>query len=188
MTDTVVDPDHRAPEHGEGSDKDPNRRDFIHIAALAATAGAVGTLAWPLVSQMNPAGDVLALAQIEVDLSRVALGQQITVNWRGKPLFVRHRTPQEIESARRDDRASLKDPQPDAERVKEGHSDFIVLVGTCTHLGCVPTFGGGEYRGWFCPCHGSTYDTSGRIRSGPAPTNLEVPQYSFTSDTRIQVG
>lgn len=183
MTESVVEP-----TDSHGGQSDPNRRDFIHIAAVAATLGAVGGLAWPFVHQMNPAGDVLALAQIDVDLTRIVEGQQITVNWRGKPLFVRHRTAAEIAAAQRDDNASLKDPQPDSERIKEGHANYIVLVGTCTHLGCVPTFGGGEYRGWFCPCHGSTYDTSGRIRSGPAPTNLEVPQYAFTSDTRIQVG
>ncbi len=144
MTDSVVDPDHNEPGEDE-----PNRRDFIHIAALAATAGAVGGLAWPFIAQMNPAGDVLALAQIEVDLTRIALGQQITVNWRGKPLFVRHRTPQEIQAAQSTPLSALPDPQPDSERVKEGKPQFIVLVGTCTHLGCVPTFGGGEYRGWF---------------------------------------
>lgn len=169
-------------------DKDPSRRDFINIAAVAGTLGAVGALAWPLIDQMNPAGDTLALASIEHDLAAIAEGQQVTVKWRGKPLFLRHRTAAEIQAAVRDDNAALPDPQPDAERHKEGKAQWMVLIGTCTHLGCVPTFQGGSYRGWFCPCHGSTYDTSGRIRSGPAPSNLVVPEYTFLSDTRVRVG
>ena len=167
---------------------DPSRRDFIHIAAVALAVGGVAAVAWPLIDQMNPSSDVRALASIEVDLRRVVEGQQIVVKWRGKPLFVRHRTAAEITAAQHDDHASMKDPALDATRVKEGHSPWLVLVGTCTHLGCVPTFGGGEYHGWFCPCHGSVYDTSGRIRKGPAPRNLEVPEYAFLSDTTIKVG
>jgi ubiquinol-cytochrome c reductase iron-sulfur subunit len=167
---------------------DPNRRDFIHIAASAAALGAVGGLAWPLIDQMNPAGDTLALASIEFDLSKVELGQQVVVKWRGKPLFVRHRTPEQIAAAIKDDNASMRDQQTDEVRHKEGKAQWLILVGTCTHLGCVPTVGGGEYGGWFCPCHGSVYDTSGRIRSGPAPKNLEVPDYAFLSDTKIKVG
>jgi len=184
VADTVVgeNPDPHA------SGQDPNRRDFIHIAAGAAAVGAVATLAWPMIDQMNPAGDTLALASIEFDLSKVADGQQVTVKWRGKPLFVRKRTPAEIAAAVKDDNASMPDPQKDADRHKPGKPEWLVLVGTCTHLGCVPTFGGGDYGGWFCPCHGSSYDTSGRIRKGPAPRNLEVPEYAFLSDTKVKIG
>ena len=172
----------------EGDPNDPNRRDFIHIAAGAAAVGAAAAAAWPLIDQMNPAADTLALASIEVDLSKVQEGQQIVVKWRGKPLFVRYRTPKEIAEAKAVPLADLKDPQPDSARVKPGHEQFLIVVGSCTHLGCVPTFGTGEYGGWFCPCHGSAYDTSGRIRKGPAPLNLQVPEYSFLSDTRVKVG
>lgn len=185
MADTVVGetPDQHAP--GD----DPSRRDFIHIAAIAAAAGAAGGLVWPLIDQMNPAGDTLALASIEFDLNKVVEGQQVVVKWRGKPLFVRYRTPAEIAAAVKDDNAgNLKDPETDEVRHKSGKPQWLVLIGTCTHLGCVPTFGGGEYGGWFCPCHGSVYDTSGRIRKGPAPKNLVVPDYAFLSDTKIKVG
>ena len=184
MADTVVgaNPEH----HADG--EDPNRRDFIHIAAAVAAVGAVGGLAWPFIDQMNPAGDTLALASIEFDLTKVELGQQVTIKWRGKPLFIRHRTGKEIAAAIKDDHADLRDPQTDEERHKPGKAEWLVLVGTCTHLGCVPTFGGGDYGGWFCPCHGSVYDTSGRIRKGPAPKNLEVPTYAFLSDTKVKVG
>ena len=171
-----------------GSD-DPNRRDFIHYAAVAAAAGAGGALAWPLVMQMNPAGDTLALASIEFDLTKVAEGMQVVVKWRGKPVFVRNRTAAEIAAAVADDGSGdLKDPQVDAERHLEGRPEWLILVGTCTHLGCVPTFGGGDYNGWFCPCHGSHYDTSGRIRKGPAPLNLEVPDVTALSDTTVKIG
>lgn len=170
------------------SGQDPNRRDFIHIAAGAAAAGAVAGLAWPFIDQMNPSGDTLALASIEFDLNKVADGQSVTVKWRGKPLFVRKRTPAEIAKAIADDGAAMPDPQKDEERHKPGKAEWLVLVGTCTHLGCVPTFGGGDYGGWFCPCHGSHYDTSGRIRKGPAPRNLEVPTYAFVSDTKVKIG
>ena len=181
MADTVVTDTH-------ASGDDPNRRDFIHIAAGVAAAGAVGALAWPFIDQMNPAGDTLALASIEFDLGKVAPGQQVTVKWRGKPLFVRNRTPAEIAKAIKDDGADMRDPAKDETRHKPGKANWLVLVGTCTHLGCVPTFGGGEYGGWFCPCHGSVYDTSGRIRQGPAPTNLALPPYEFLSDSKIRIG
>ena len=184
MADTVVgaNPD----PHVSGDD--PNRRDFIHIAAGVAAVGIVGGLAWPFIDQMNPAGDTLALASIEFDLTKVAEGQQVVVKWRGKPLFVRHRTAAEIQKAISVNLSELRDPQTDEQRHKPGKAEWLILVGTCTHLGCVPTFGGGEYGGWFCPCHGSVYDTSGRIRKGPAPRNLEVPDYSFLSDTKVKVG
>jgi ubiquinol-cytochrome c reductase iron-sulfur subunit len=172
------------PAHGE----DPSRRDFIYIASMAVAAGGAAAIAWPFIDQMNPSADTLALASIEFDLSKVAAGQQVTVKWRGKPLFVRNRTAAEIAAAVKDDHASLKDPQTDAERVKPGKANWLVLIGSCTHLGCVPTFGGGAYGGWFCPCHGSVYDTSGRIRQGPAPKNLAVPDYTFLSDTKVKIG
>ena len=168
--------------------EDPSRRDFIHIAAIAAAAGGAAAVAWPFIDQMNPAGDTLALASVEFDLTKVAPGQQVTVKWRGKPLFVRNRTEAEVAKAVKDDNAPMKDPQKDADRVKPGKSQWLVLIGNCTHLGCVPTFGGGEYGGWFCPCHGSVYDTSGRIRKGPAPLNLIVPEYAFLTDTRVKIG
>ena len=184
MSDTAVgaNPD----PHASGDD--PHRRDFIHIAAGVAAVGAVGALAWPLIDQMNPAGDTLALASIEFDLTKVTEGQQVVVKWRGKPLFIRYRSPKEIAEAIKDDHADLRDPETDEQRHKPGKAQFLILIGTCTHLGCVPTFGGGEYGGWFCPCHGSVYDTSGRIRKGPAPKNLVVPDYSFLSDTKVKVG
>jgi ubiquinol-cytochrome c reductase iron-sulfur subunit len=168
-------------------DDAPTRRDFIHIAAGAAAAGAAVTTIWPLVDQMNPAGDTLALASTEFDMSKVAVGQVSVIKWRGKPVFVRHRTPAEIAEAVRDDNAPMKDPQKDEARHKPGKAEWLILVGVCTHLGCVPNKGG-EYGGWLCPCHGSVYDTSGRIRQGPAPLNLAVPDYAFLTDTRIKIG
>ena len=164
------------------------RRDFLYLAT-GAVAGVGGLAAvWPLIDQMNPARDVLALASVEVDLSPIVEGQSITVMWRGKPLFVRRRMAAEIEEARQAPLADLKDPQADSERVKEDRPEWLVLVGVCTHLGCVPLGAAGDYGGWFCPCHGSHYDTSGRIRKGPAPTNLPVPEYVFLDDSRIVVG
>ena len=168
---------------------DPNRRDFIHIAAATAAVGAVGSVVWPLVDQMNPSGDVLALASTEFDLSKVQLGQQVVVKWQGKPVFVRYRTPKEIAEAVAADHApDLKDPATDASRHKPGKAQYLVLVGVCTHLGCVPNFAQGDYGGWLCPCHGSVYDTAGRIRKGPAPLNLPMPDYNFLSDTKIKIG
>ena len=174
--------------HSTEAGDDPSRRDFIHIAAIAAAGGAAASIAWPLISQMNPSADTLALASVEYDLTKIETGQQVTINWRGKPLFIRNRTQAQIDAAVRDDSAVLKDPQADAQRHKEGKAQWLVLIGSCTHLGCVPTVGGGDYGGWFCPCHGSTYDTSGRIRKGPAPTNLVVPDYAFLSDTKVKIG
>lgn len=180
MTESVV------TESGEGNDA--TRRDFIHIAAGAAALGAGAMLAWPLINSMNPAADTLALASIEFDMTKVQEGQQVVIKWQGKPVFVRYRTPAEVESARADDRASLPDSQTDAERVKEGHSQYLVVIASCTHLGCIPTFGSGDYGGWFCPCHGSHYDTAGRIRKGPAPRNLDIPLAVFTDETTIKLG
>ena len=164
------------------------RRDFIHIAAATAALGAVGGLAWPFIDQMNPSADTLALASIEVDYSRVALGQQIVVKWRGGPVFIRHRTEKEIAEAVADDHADLRDPATDESRHKPGQAEWLIVIGICTHLGCVPTFGQGEYGGWFCPCHGSVYDTAGRIRKGPAPKNLYLPDYVFQPGSTVKVG
>ena len=173
-------------ENGEGGDA--TRRDFIHIAAGAAAVGAGAMLAWPLINSMNPAADTLALASIEFDMTKVQEGQQIVIKWQGKPVFVRYRTPRELQEAAATPLSALKDPETDAARVKEGHSQYLVVLGNCTHLGCIPTFGSGDFGGWFCPCHGSHYDTSGRLRQGPAPLNLVVPEYAYLSDTRIKIG
>lgn len=167
------------------------RRDFLKLVAGSFAAVGVGALAWPFISSMSPARDVLALASTEVDIAPVAVGAAVTVVWRGKPVFVRHRTAKEIEEARAVPLSQLPDPQPDQARVKR--DQWLVLVGICTHLGCVPlgqkpTDARGDYGGWFCPCHGSHYDTSGRIRKGPAPANLEVPPYAFNTDTQIRIG
>lgn len=167
---------------------EPVRRDFIHILAATAVAGAGAACLWPLIDQMNPAADTLALASIEVDYSKVALGQQIVVKWRGKPVFVRHRTPAEIAAAVAGDHADLRDPATDASRHKPGMADWLIVIGVCTHLGCVPLFGQGEFGGWFCPCHGSVYDTSGRIRKGPAPKNLYLPDYAFEPAGKVKIG
>jgi ubiquinol-cytochrome c reductase iron-sulfur subunit len=175
------------------SEEGATRRDFLHVAA--AGMGGVGAVmaAWPFIDQMNPAADTLALASVEIDLSAIGEGEAIIIKWRGKPVFVRHRTAAEIEEARSVAMTDLIDKQPDADRVLEGHEKWLVVMGICTHLGCVPlgTKSGddrGEYGGWFCPCHGSHYDTSGRIRKGPAPRNLEVPTYAFLSDTTLKIG
>ena len=167
---------------------EPTRRDFLYIAT--ATVGAVGAASatWPLISQMNPDASVLALSSAEVDLTPIAEGQIITIKWRGKPVFISHRTKKEIDDARAVKMDDLKDPQTDEARVKKGKDQWLVLVGICTHLGCVPLGHEGQYNGWFCPCHGSVYDTSGRIRQGPAPLNLALPPYEFISDTKIRIG
>lgn len=172
----------------EHADPGQSRRDFIYIATGALGAVGVGAVVWPFVNQMSPAADTLALASTELDLSPVPLGQQVVFFWRNKPMFARHRTPAEVEAAQKDDSASLKDPQPDSARVKPGKEQWLIVEAACTHFGCVPTFGGGQYGGWLCSCHGSVYDTSARIRSGPAPINLVVPPYEFVSDTMVKIG
>jgi ubiquinol-cytochrome c reductase iron-sulfur subunit len=179
--------------HDLGHDEDPTRRDFIYIATGAAAAVGVGSVAWPLVTQMGAASDTLAAGSIEIDVSKVAEGQQIKALWRGKPVFVRHRTAKEIAQAEADDKVSLKDPAIDADRFvpnQEGNinKSILVMVGVCTHFGCIPVGEQGDFNGWYCPCHGSHYDTSGRIRKGPAPTNLPIPEYQYISDTVIKVG
>ena len=177
-----------AEDQGDPHNTDPNRRDFIHIAAGAAAVGGGAMMVWPLVNSMNPAADTLALASIEFDMTKVQEGQQIVIKWQGKPVFVRYRTARELQEAVSTPLSALKDPQADVDRVKAGHSQYLVVLGNCTHLGCIPTFGTGDFGGWFCPCHGSHYDTSGRIRKGPAPLNLVVPEYAYLSDTRIKIG
>ena len=160
---------------------------MLFIATGAAGAVAVGSVAWPLINQMNPdASTIAAGAPIDVDLSAIAEGALVTVKWRGKPIFVRHRSKKEIQEAADVPLAQLPDPQADAQRVKK--PEWLVVIGVCTHLGCIPLGHQGEYEGWFCPCHGSVYDTSGRIRKGPAPKNLEVPNYAFASDTKLTIG
>ncbi len=185
----------QADSHGGDS-----RREFLYIATGTAGAVAVGAAVWPLIDQMNPSADVLALASIEVDVSGVEAGTQISVKWRGKPVFIRRRTAEEIEEARAVPLEDLKDRRAenvnrpganasDQNRALDENGEWLVMIGVCTHLGCVPLGNGaGEFGGWFCPCHGSHYDTSGRIRKGPAPENLAIPQAAFVSDTVIRLG
>lgn len=172
---------------------DPNRRDFLLLATGAAGAVAVGGVAWPLIAQMNPdASTVAAGAPVELDLAPIGEGKAITLKWRGKPIFVRHRTAQEIADAKKDDSAPLPDKQTDAARLRafdgKAQEQWIVVYGNCTHLGCVPIGYSGDYNGWYCPCHGSHYDNSGRIRKGPAPRNLDIPDFAFLSASKIRIG
>ena len=167
-------------------DKKTNRRDFIFSASYALGAVGVGAAVWPLIDQMNPDASVKALASTEVDISGVEKGQSITVLWRGKPVFIRRRTEEEIAKAKNVKLEELPHPETDEERAK--NPEWLVMLGVCTHLGCVPLGDKGEYGGWFCPCHGSHYDTSGRIRKGPAPTNMEVPKYEFVNSNTIKIG
>ncbi|WP_370178901.1 ubiquinol-cytochrome c reductase iron-sulfur subunit [Alteriqipengyuania sp.] len=180
-------------EPHENGETGVRRRDFINIAALSAAGVGGAAVIYPLVSQMAPSADVLAESTTEVDVSAIQPGQAIKAVFRKQPLFVRRLTPAEIDAANAVPTSSLRDPQTLAERTKEGHGDLLVTMGVCTHLGCVPLGAAegenkGEFGGYFCPCHGSQFDTAARIRKGPAPTNLEVPDYSFTSDTTIVVG
>ena len=168
------------------SEKKVKRREFIFTATYAVGAVGVGATVWPLIDQMNPDASVKALASTEVDVSNVEKGQSITVLWRGKPVFIRRRTDEEIAKARDVNLEELKHPEKDEDRAK--NPEWLVMLGVCTHLGCVPLGDKGEYGGWFCPCHGSHYDTSGRIRKGPAPTNMEVPKYEFVDNNTIKIG
>jgi ubiquinol-cytochrome c reductase iron-sulfur subunit len=173
----------------EATTAEPTRRDFLFLATGAAVAVGGASLVWPFVQSMAPdAATVAAGAPIEVDLAPIPAGQIVKVFWRGNLIFVRHRTEAEIKAAQDVNVASLRDPQPDSARVKEGHAPWLVVYGNCTHLGCVPLGQQGEYKGWFCPCHGSVFDTSGRVRGGPAPINLPIPPYAFLSDTKIRIG
>jgi ubiquinol-cytochrome c reductase iron-sulfur subunit len=177
-----------------GADDDSlGRRDFINIAAVSAAGVGVVGLLYPLINQMNPSADILALASIEVDISKIAEGQAIKTMWRKQPVFIRHLTGAEIAAANAVPLSELRDPQTLAERTKPGKPQWLITLGVCTHLGCVPLGAGqgenrGPYNGYFCPCHGSIYDTAARIRKGPAPKNLEVPDYKFKSDTVVQIG
>ena len=169
------------------------RRDFINIAAVSAAGIGAAAVVYPLVNQMNPSADVLALASIDVDLSQIRPGQAVKTIWRKQPIFIRHLTPQEIQAANAVPISELRDPQSLADRTAEGKPQWLITLGVCTHLGCVPLGAAegenkGDYGGYFCPCHGSHYDTAGRIRRGPAPLNLVVPEYEFTSDTTVRVG
>ena len=166
--------------------KKVNRRDFIYTASTVVGVVGVGAAAWPLIDQMNPDASVKALATTEVDVSLVKPGQSITVLWRGKPVFIKRRTETEISEAQAVSLDDLKHPEKDEDRVKK--AEWLVMMGICSHLGCVPLSDKGEYNGWFCPCHGSHYDTSGRIRKGPAPTNMEIPKYAFIDDNTIRIG
>ncbi|HNB27158.1 MAG TPA: ubiquinol-cytochrome c reductase iron-sulfur subunit [Alphaproteobacteria bacterium] len=176
--------------HG-GPASSGTRRDFLNLLSTSLAGFGAVAVAWPLINSLNPSKDVLALSSIEVDLSAIEVGQAITVKWRGKPVFIRRRTPEEIKQAEDVDISTLRDPQTDEARVQK--PEWLILVGVCTHLGCVPqgqkpAEPRGQYGGWFCPCHGSEYDTSGRIRRGPAPLNLAVPTYTFESDTLVKIG
>lgn len=191
MSDTAASAEQAEEAAGNAEIDEQTRRDFLMMSTAAV--GGIGTAlaVWPLVDQMNPAADTLALASTEVDLSPIEVGQSITVVWRGKPVFIRHRTADEIKAAGDVNVADLIDPQADADRAQK--PNWLVMVGVCTHLGCIPlgqksSDPKGEWGGWFCPCHGSHYDTSGRIRKGPAPNNLTVPPYEFLQGTVIKIG
>jgi ubiquinol-cytochrome c reductase iron-sulfur subunit len=159
---------------------------MLYIATGAVATVATAAAVWPFISQMSPDASTLALSSTELDINAIPEGQIVTVKWRGKPVFVRHRTKKEIEEAEATPLNQLPDPETDQARVKK--PEWLVVVGICTHLGCIPLGHAGTYDGWFCPCHGSVYDTSGRIRQGPAPRNLEVPEYAFLSDTKVKIG
>jgi ubiquinol-cytochrome c reductase iron-sulfur subunit len=168
-------------------DANVTRRDFLYIATGTMTAVGGALAVWPMLDQMNPAADTLALKELEVDLAPIAAGQIVTVEWQKKPVFIRRRTPDEVREAEETPLDDLKDPQTDKDRVQK--PEWLILVATCTHLGCVPDNSRkGDFGGWLCPCHGSHYDTSGRIRKGPAPRNLVVPPYTFLSDTKVLIG
>lgn len=169
------------------------RRDFIYVATGAFAGVGAAAVAWPLINQMNPSADVRALATVEVDLSPIQPGQAIKTIWQSKPVFVRNLTPAEQDAANKVPVAELRDPQTLNDRTKDGNRNWLITLGVCTHLGCVPLGAAegenkGDYGGYFCPCHGSHYDTAGRIRRGPAPTNLVVPEYAFKSPTLIEIG
>jgi ubiquinol-cytochrome c reductase iron-sulfur subunit len=183
------------------NENEPTRRDFLYIATGAMGAVGAAAAAWPFIAQMNPDASTRALASIEVDVSAIEEGQAITVRWRGKPVFIRNRTAKEIEEAKAVPLAELKDPMAENDNLDptapatfenrsggEGKENWIVMIGSCTHLGCVPVGTSGDFGGWFCPCHGSHYDTAGRIRRGPAPRNLDIPVFAFASDTVIRIG
>ena len=172
----------------ENSPINNNRRKFITSTAYTTAGIGLACAVLPFVDSMNPSSDVQALASIEVDISNIKEGEEKKIMWRGKPIFIKHRTAEEISSAQNVNLSELKDPEEDSKRIKLGKEKWLITIGICTHLGCVPIGGQGDYKGWFCPCHGSQYDTSGRIRKGPAPKNLEVPPYEFISENLIKIG
>ncbi|MGY6552551.1 MAG: ubiquinol-cytochrome c reductase iron-sulfur subunit [Erythrobacter sp.] len=170
-----------------------DRRDFIHIASVGVAAAGAAAAVWPLLSQMSPTADVMAVASIDLDLSAIEPGQSVVASWRGMPVFVRNLTGAEQTLINSFPIASLRDPESLADRTKAGHANWLIMIGLCTHLGCVPMGGrsgedGGQYEGYFCQCHGSSYDTAGRIRKGPAPRNLDLPDYTFVTPTQIRIG
>jgi len=180
---------------------EPTRRDFLYVATGMVGAVGAAAVAWPFIDQMRPDASTLALSSIEVDVSSVTPGMSLTVKWRGKPVFIRNRTPEEIEAGKAVPLTDLKDPvarnanlaadaqATDIDRTAgEGKENWLIMVGVCTHLGCIPLGQQGEFGGWFCPCHGSQYDTAGRIRKGPAPENMLIPVFTFTSDTVVRIG
>ena len=190
---------------------EPSRRDFLYIATGMATVVGAAAVAWPFIDQMQPDASTLALSSVEVDISSLQPGMSLTVKWRGKPVFIRNRTPEEVESAKQVSLDDLKDPvarnsnlavdapatdpnrsggagEGTAGAVEQGKENWLIMVGVCTHLGCIPLGQQGEFGGWFCPCHGSQYDTAGRIRKGPAPENMQVPVFKFVSDTKVRIG
>ncbi|MCX5495205.1 ubiquinol-cytochrome c reductase iron-sulfur subunit [Kaistia dalseonensis] len=179
---------------------EPTRRDFLYIATGAVGAVGLAAVVWPFIDQMNPDASALALASTEVDIGSIQTGESVTVKWRGKPVVIRNRTAEEVSAAKDAPLSELKDPiarngnlpadapATDANRAATGKENWFVMVNVCTHLGCIPLGQQGEYSGWFCPCHGSVYDTAGRIRKGPAPENMAIPVYSFLSDTKIKIG
>jgi ubiquinol-cytochrome c reductase iron-sulfur subunit len=190
MADTMAATAH-VPANGPAPDA--TKRDFLKLVAGASAVIGTGAIVWPLLDSMNPSKDVLAVSELEVDLAPIVPGQGIIVSWRGQPVFVRHRTDAEIKAADAVSLSELKDPEADKARVKPGHAQWLIVSAVCTHLGCIPlgskpTDPRGDYGGWFCPCHGSQYDTSGRIRQGPAPANLPVEPYVFETDTKIKIG
>ena len=181
---------HGPTDHGP---TDAGKRDFLQLIGISAAGIGIGAIVWPLIDSMNPSADVLALSSVDVEIGAIPAGQGVTFQWRGKPVFVRHRTPEEIKTDQAVPMSALIDPAPDSARVKAGHDPWVVMVGICTHLGCIPlgnkpTDPRGEFGGYFCPCHGSQYDAAGRVRHGPAPSNLPLPPYEFVSDTKVKIG
>ena len=168
--------------------KDKSKRDFVTTAAYTTAGVGAVCLVLPMIDSMNPSSDVTALASVEVDISAIKEGEEKKVMWRGKPIFIKRRAKWAIEAAQKVNLSELRDPQSDADRVKKGKEEWLITIGICTHLGCIPIGDSGEFNGWFCPCHGSQYDTSGRIRKGPAPKNLEVPPYEFLNENTIKIG
>ena len=186
MSDFSVGSDVVGSDIKEDMEDQVTRREFLYLATGSFAVVGVASIAWPLIHQMNPDASALALSSIEVDLSSVEIGQSLIVQWRGRPVFIRRRTLSEIAEADSVFLDDLPDPETDDHRVEK--PEWLIMIGVCTHLGCVPLGESGDFNGWFCPCHGSHYDTSGRVRKGPAPKNLVIPPYRFVHDTRIKIG